>query len=213
MTRLRQRPPPQGRAPATEKAAPGDAVSTTLAPLLTDGSDQAFRRLIYDLLALSNAMLKNRSHFAAYINVTDQQFMIMSLLHESPGAAVSQIAKRINVSSQFVTLETGKLVQRGILEKRENEHDRRRVALYLTARGQDLLKDVWPLRRETNDRTFRSLTTERAFQFAETVSALLLDAKSALHELESPRWSGRKAPSLDPEPDPALYVAAEKLSR
>ena len=173
------------------------AVSTTLPSLLEAGSDKAFRKLIYDLLALSNAMLKNRRHFAAFIEVTDQQFVIMIWLHENPGAAVSQIAKRINVSSQFVTLETGKLVQRGILEKRENEHDRRSVSLFLTPWGKALLEDVWPLRREINDRTFRSLTAERAQLLGEIIGELLLDAKSALHELESPRLSGRKAPSLE----------------
>ena len=173
------------------------AVSTTLPSLLEAGSDKAFRQLIYDLLALSNAMLKNRRHFAAFIEVTDQQFVIMAWLHENPGAAVSQIAKRINVSSQFVTLETGKLVQRGILGKRENEHDRRSVSLFLTPWGKALLEDVWPLRREINDRTFRSLTAERAQLLGEIIGELLLDAKSALHELESPRLSGRKAPLLE----------------
>jgi DNA-binding MarR family transcriptional regulator len=188
----------------------GTSISTTLDAFIRTGSDQLLRRLIYDLLSLSNVMLRNRGHFAAYIGVSDQQYMIMTLLNETPGVTVSQIARQFSVTSQFVTLETGKLIARGIVEKRDNPHDRRSVALTLTPRGQALLKEVWPMRRRTNDITFRSLTPQTAVQLREMIGALLLDAKTASHELESPLQSGQRSPLLDTAPPAAKPRAAPR---
>jgi MarR family transcriptional regulator, organic hydroperoxide resistance regulator len=177
------------------------ALSTSLKSLLKDGSDKDFRRLIYNLLSLSNVMVRNREHFAAFIGVTDQQYVIMTILYETPGATVSHIANQIHVSSQFITLETGKLIKKGLVDKRPSEIDRRSVTLTLTEKGQTLLREVWPLRLRTNDLTFQSLTKERAALLDETIGKLVMGAKIALHELEAPQRSGRKAPSIEAEPD------------
>jgi MarR family transcriptional regulator, organic hydroperoxide resistance regulator len=191
-----------GSLAAPEQAAAGNAplaLSTSLKSLLKDGSDKDFRRLIYNLLSLSNVMVRNREHFAAYIGVTDQQYVIMTILYETPGATVSHIANQIHVSSQFITLETGKLIKKGLIDKRQNEIDRRSVSLSLTEQGQALLREVWPLRRRTNDLTFQSLTKEQAAILDEIVGTLVMGARIALHELEAPQRSGQKAPSIEPE--------------
>jgi MarR family transcriptional regulator, organic hydroperoxide resistance regulator len=193
---------------ASSIAAPGQdgeghaplALSTSLKSLLKDGSDKDFRRLIYNLLSLSNVMVHNRQHFAAYIGLTDQQYVIMTILYETPGATVSHIANQIHVSSQFITLETGKLIKKGLIDKRPNEIDRRSVSLTLTEKGQTLLREVWPLRLRTNDLTFQSLTKERAAILDEIVGTLVMGARIALHELEAPQRSGHKAPSIESEP-------------
>jgi MarR family transcriptional regulator, organic hydroperoxide resistance regulator len=176
------------------------AISTSLKCLIKDGSDRDFRRLIYNLLSLSNVMLHNREHFAAYIGVTHQQYVIMTILCETPGATVSHIANQIHVSSQFITLETGKLIKKGLIDKQPNESDRRSVSLSLTAKGHTLLREVWPLRLRTNDLTFQSLTKERAAILDEIIGKLVMGAKIALHELEAPQRSGQTAPSIESEP-------------
>ena len=103
---------------------PDLALSTTLESLLKDGSDRDFRQLIYNLLSLSNVVVRNREQFAAYIGMTHQQYVIMTILYENPGVTVTYIASQIHVSSQFVTLETGKLIKKGIVDKQPNEIDR-----------------------------------------------------------------------------------------
>jgi MarR family transcriptional regulator, organic hydroperoxide resistance regulator len=200
------------REQASSTAAPGQAVgggaplalSTSLKGLLKDGSDTDFRRLIYNLLSLSNVMVRNREHFAAYIGLTDQQYVIMTILYETPGATVSHIANQIHVSSQFITLETGKLIKKGLVDKRPHEIDRRSVSLSLTKQGQVLLREVWPLRRRTNDLTFQSLTKEQAAILDEIIGTLVMGARIALHELEAPQRSGQKAPSMESEPKSRL---------
>ena len=200
LAEARQGPPDASQPREAEEDGASWALSTSLKGLLKDDSDKDFRRLIYNLLSLSNVMVRNREHFAAYIGVTGQQYVIMTILYETPGATVSHIANQIHVSSQFITLETGKLIKKGLIDKRPHKIDGRSVSLSLTKQGQVLLREVWPLRRRTNDLTFQSLTKKRAAILDEIVGTLVMGARMALHELEAPHRSGQKAPSIEPKP-------------
>jgi DNA-binding MarR family transcriptional regulator len=170
-------------------------ISTSLQHFIKDGSDREFRQLLYALIRLSTLMVQNRQSFAAYIGVTDPQYTMLTLIAENPGVTVGKLAKQLNVSSQFITIEISKLINKSIVDKRPNEHDRRSMILNLTGKGKDLLREVGPLRRRTNDLMFRSLTGERAKLLKEIVDTLIADGTSALHELEAPHLRGQKAVS------------------
>jgi len=169
--------------------------TTTLKVFLKNGSDGAMRRLIYSLTSLFNQMVRNRKHFAAYIGVTEAQFLIMTIIAELETSTVGEIAQRLFVSSQFITIEVGDLVRRGIVEKLPNAADRRSMLLKLSVRGRRLLRELAPLRRMVNDTHWRSLTEERAKLLQEIVDELLADGRNALHEIEGPDFQGKKAPS------------------
>src|SRR5438874_6125053 len=169
-------------------------LSTSLEAFVKDGTDREFRNLVYALVSLAHLMVRNTKHFGDYIGVTDAQFRMMVLITEG-AVTVGSIAERMTVSSQFVTIEINKLVKKNIVAKCPNENDRRSMLLGLTPKGKALLRELGPLRRRTNDRMFQSLTEERARVLKDIVSTIVLDAKSALHELEAPHVLGRKAPS------------------
>ena len=177
---------------AKEEAFP--PLSTSLAAFVKNGSDHEFRRLIYDLIGLSNVMRRNSDQFARYIGRNNAQYHVMIIMAETPDATVSQIAQLMNVTSQFVTIEIGKLIRKGIVEKRPNASDRRSSFLDLTPKGQNLLRELGPLRRRTNDTHFRSLTEERAKILREIIETLIVDGRRALHELESPHMRNEIAP-------------------
>jgi len=161
-------------------------ISTSLGHFIKDGSDREFRQLLYALIKLSTLMVQNRQRFAACIGVTDPQYTMLTLVAENPGLTVGKLAEQLSVSSQFVTIEIGKLVKKGIVNKQPNKHDRRSVILNLTDKGKSLLREVGPLRRRTNDLMFRSLSHERAKLLKEIVDTLIADGMSALHELDAP---------------------------
>ena len=198
---LRQRPAraAQGRRTIHKDGAPGQELfpplTTSLKAFIKGGSDAALRRLIYDLTSLFNQMMRNRKSFAAYIGVTEAQLLMMTIIAESRGSTVGQVAQQLNVSSQFVTIEIGTLVKKGIVAKQTNEADRRSALLNLTAKGRRLLCELAPLRCKVNDIHWRSLTEERAQILQEIVVTLISDGKSALHELEAPELRGLRAPS------------------
>lgn len=163
--------------------------------LLRNGSDRDFRRLIYSLLRFSEMIVRHRDIYAAYIGVSGPQYHMMTIIAETPNTTVGHIAKTISVSDQFVTSEVGKLVKKAIVEKTPDPADRRSVLLNLTAKGRNLLRELGPLRRESNDLMYRSLTGERAALLQEIMDTLIADAEIALHELDAPHRRGQKAPT------------------
>jgi MarR family transcriptional regulator, organic hydroperoxide resistance regulator len=201
LTKNRKTPaPPRGSRQAREVPEKEEAfppLSTSLQPFVKGGSDREFRRLIYDLHAYHALMVRNRVQLANYIGVTDPQLIIIMMIAETPDATVGNIAQQMDVTSQFVTIEVGKLIEKNIVEKRPNEADRRSVFLNLTSKGQSLLRELGPFRRRVNDTMFRSLTEERAKILKEIIGTLILDARTSLHELDAPHRRDDRAPSAD----------------
>jgi DNA-binding MarR family transcriptional regulator len=174
-------------------------LSISIEDLLTDGSDREFRHLIYSLVGFAELIIRHRSYYGAYIGVTGPQYVMMTIIAGTECTTVSHIAEQMNVSSQFVTTEIGKLIKRNIVEKKPNEADGRSMFLTLTHKGQSLLRELGPLRRKSNDRMYRSLTRDRARTLQEIMDTLLPDAKNALHELDAPHLRSEKAPTASAE--------------
>jgi DNA-binding MarR family transcriptional regulator len=163
--------------------------------LLKDGSDREFRRLIYSLVGFAEMIVRHRNIYGAYIGVSGPQYHMMTIIAGTPNTTVGQIAKMISVSDQFVTSEIGKLVKKGIVGKTPDEADRRSMLLSLTPKGRSLLRELGPLRRESNNLMYRSLTGERARLLQDIIDTLIADAEVALYELGSPHKRGQKAPT------------------
>jgi DNA-binding MarR family transcriptional regulator len=172
-------------------------LSTSLESFADAQSERVLRKLIYSFYSLSAIVLRNREHFGAYIGVTGPQFMLMTLVADNPDSTVKHLAEQLSVSTAFVAAEIGKLIKKNILEKTPNEADGRSMLLNLTSRGRSLLRESNILRRRTNDVMFQSLTVDRAKALQETISAIVSDARRALHELESPHLRGKRSPLAD----------------
>jgi MarR family transcriptional regulator, organic hydroperoxide resistance regulator len=161
-------------------------VSTSLEAFLVNGSDRTFRELIYKVLSTSTHMLRARDRFAAHMGVSGPQYSMMVAIGEAGTATVGQIAARLHVSSPFVTAEIGKLIKRDIVERRPNDADRRSNILMLTETGKQLIRDVGPLRRMTNDMIFGSLNASQARALNRIMSLLLADSERALRDINPP---------------------------
>jgi DNA-binding MarR family transcriptional regulator len=174
-------------------------LSTSIESLLRDGTDREFRRLIYSLIGFADMIVRHRNMYAEYIGVTGLQYTMMSIIAGAPKVTVGHVARTMDVSSQFVTGEIGKLAKKNIVRKIPNETDRRSTYLSLTAKGRTLLHKLGPVRRESNNLMYRSLTGERANTLQEIIDALSADAKIALHELGAlqRRGPGRRGGSSE----------------
>lgn len=175
-------------APAGSSSPP---LTTTLKSFVKDGSDRAFRELIYSLVALSNQMARFRKLMAAHIGVSEAQAVMLRIIAERQDATVGQLAQQLQVTSQFVTIEIGGLVKRGIVEKRPNQADRRSMLLRLTAKGESLLAGLSRIMRIGNDIYYRSLTEDRAKFLQQTINALLSDSVEAYHAMSAPNLRHR----------------------
>jgi MarR family transcriptional regulator, organic hydroperoxide resistance regulator len=174
-------------------------LSTSMEAFLRDGTDRKFRHLIYSLLNFSALMIRHRECYASFIGVTGSQYSMVVIIADARLATVGHVAEQMGVASQFVTGEISKLIEKDIIEKTPNEMDRRSILLKLTPRGQRLLRELGPIRRESNDLMYGSLTADRGRALQETIDTLIEDGNSALHAFDAPYRRGKQAPSVQSE--------------
>ena len=136
------------------------SLTVTRPELLDDGSDLRFRDLVGKLIAFSGEIARIRDAIASRIGISSPQFNMLAtiarLADEAPN--VSRLARELGVSVPFVVTETGHLLRAGLIEKRADSVDRRRVNLVLSDAGVDALNAVAPFQREVNDVLFEGLS-------------------------------------------------------
>src|ERR1700712_5232496 len=113
--------------------------------LLMDGSDLAFRQLVHDIMAFGARMQENRARVAGYIGLSAQQYTILiTIAHhqDQEGFGIIQVADHLRLSGAFVTIEVNKLVEAGLVGKKPNQTDRRRVLLTILPKASALLDNL-----------------------------------------------------------------------
>jgi DNA-binding MarR family transcriptional regulator len=162
---------PAGTAPLT----------TSRAALLVDGSDRPFRELVRDLVDFSARLQQIREGIARGMGLTPPQYnVLMTLAYLGGDVTVGDLAERLRVSVPFVVSETRRLVALGLLEKRPDAVDRRRVMLVLTAKARAALKDIAPLQVSVNDVLFSTLVAGDLETLTGLTRGLLSSCEDAL---------------------------------
>src|SRR5690606_40038056 len=103
--------------------------------LLSDGSDDWLRNVIYRLAQISGRLASFRDAFGREIDLTPSQFLVLmgvAYKQGDNGVAIAPLAQHIGLAATHVTTEVGRLVRRDILFKRPSEADRRSVLVSLT---------------------------------------------------------------------------------
>ena len=162
-----------------------DARSMTVSKpeLLADGSDVAFRQLVHDVLAFGARMQETRARIAAYVGLSGQQYTILITIahHQSQdGYGIIQVAEHLRLSGAFVTIEVNKLVEAGLVRKRPNPVDRRRVLLTIMPKARDLLDKLSRIQRPSNDTIFGSLSASEFQMLGRIIPQLVEGADQSL---------------------------------
>jgi DNA-binding MarR family transcriptional regulator len=90
--------------------------------------------------------------------VTMPQLRVLVLASTRPGLNNRQVAEALGVHLSNASRTCDRLVQAGLLDRRESAEDRRRVQLSLTDSGHDLLDTVMAYRRTTFRRILQQLS-------------------------------------------------------
>ncbi len=161
--------------------------------LLAGGSDFAFREFLHNTLAFASRVHEVRNHLAQAIGLTGTAFSILiSIRHleTRQPSGVNQLAEHLHFSGAFVTIEVNKLVKAGLVAKRTNPADRRRVQLTVTPEGMHLIRSVNPIQRPVNDVLFGDLTAEEFTTLKGLMARLVITGDSALSLLNYLTQSG-----------------------
>ena len=160
--------------------------------LMVNGQDVAFRTFLHDFLAFSARVNQIRARFGEIIGITGTAYTTLISIaflqaegdDEELGVGVNRVAQHLHLSGAFVTLEVAKLVAAGLVRKRTNMKDRRRVLLTITAKGRKALNDLAPIQRPVNDALFDSLDKADFKQMKEQMAQLVSCGERALALLE-----------------------------
>ncbi|OYW35137.1 MAG: MarR family transcriptional regulator [Azorhizobium sp. 12-66-6] len=144
--------------------------------LLVDGSDREFRELVHDMLAFASAIQEVRNRLGQLIGLSGTQYTILNSIARLSAVTrelgVNQLAEHLHLSGAFVTIEVNKLVASGLVTKKTNPDDRRRVVLAITREAEKRLADLVQVQRPANDVLFGPLSAQD-FQALRAVIAKL----------------------------------------
>lgn len=132
-------------------------LTVSLPQFLADGSDLKFRELVADLFAAVAGMLALRRALAASVGLSAAEYATLLAawhLQKKGPVGINTLARQLHIAAANVTSEVGKLVTKGLLDKRPHPRDTRAVLVEVTPRGGAVLSDLTPLLRRINDRLF-----------------------------------------------------------
>ena len=177
-------PGPNSRRPAAVDSA---LLTVTRRELLVGGSDAEFRTLVHRLMSFTRCISAIRDGFGALAGITGVQYEILmwvSRLQGEEGITVGEVSAAMRQSGAFTTIETSKLVEKGLLDKAADLKDRRRVRLRVTEKARSVIESLASYQRQINDTLFASIKNNELEELSSTFRDLLPDADHAANLME-----------------------------
>ena len=162
-------------------------------------TDHRFRQFLYDFSTLGISLEIVRSYLASLLGLTSPQYNIIMVLAngDEKGLGVSEVARRLHVSTAFITAEGINLESAGLIEKLRNPNDGRGVLLHLTQLGWEQVTQIAPERQKINVHLFGSLSARDFQALSETLASLLDDFNYTVRLIKSAAPSRINLPSKD----------------
>lgn len=163
-----------------------ETLTITHPAFLPDGTDADFRVLINRLLYFSTRLLSVRDGFGSLVGLSGIQYSILmsvKALSTEDEVTVNQLADHLHLSGSFITIETGKLQNQGLLKKRRHALDGRKIVLSITREGKKVLTQLTQTQQTINDLLFVNLTAAEAKVLANVAGRLVTNVDSAMLEL------------------------------
>lgn len=98
--------------------------------------------LLYLLAASSEAASAEFHETVRKAGVRVPEWRVLACLHDEDGQMITRLAELALAEQSRLTRIIDGMVKRGLLERRDDAADRRRVRIYLTKTGKTLAKDL-----------------------------------------------------------------------
>ena len=95
------------------------------------------------LLRAREAVMQRFRPVLRGLSLTDQQGRVMRALADVEALEMMELATRCCIHPASLSRIVPKLVARGLLRRRPDRHDARRITVALTAKGRGVFWDVW----------------------------------------------------------------------
>lgn len=177
------------RGPAREpRARPAFSPPLTVShdALIADGSDVAFREALYLMVLTFSRLAACREAFGRALGLTGSQFAVLigtAYRQGREGVSIRGLAEHIALAPTHVTTEVGRLIDRGLLVKTANRHDRRGVLVRLSRPGEGAVRVVAPFVRRVNDHLFAGISHRDFAMMSAFLAKFVANSEEALHEI------------------------------
>jgi len=141
---------------------------------------------------LNHALERASMRMEATLGVTAQQRLIIRCVGKYPGMTSGQLATLLHLDPGTISTSVGRLERKGLLQRRQDLRDKRRITLGLTAEGRALDKPT-------------PGTIEHAVE-------RLLESSDATETLATRRMLDKLAELLSDEVDPSKEVTSRQTS-
>ena len=168
---------------------------TATSPILVSGkSDHSLRKLLYDFFTVSARLETVKRYLGERLGLTGPQYTIMMAVAELQGkigVSVGRVGEYLHVTGPFVTMESGKLIKKGFLERRSDLQDRRVSLLSVAPNGAQALQSLFPELQQIND-VFFDLGSRPEFErLCKTLEKLVGNSQRALALINATRGDPR----------------------
>jgi DNA-binding MarR family transcriptional regulator len=158
----------------------------SLSPALDEHED-LFRQFVHATMAFASRMQVIRKALGSAIGLSGTQYTILISIarrERKGGVGLTYISERLHFTPAFATIEINKLVAAGLVNKKENPDDRRRVLLSITPRARQLLRSLKSLQGPANNLLFEGLTPGDLDSLRDKMEQLANNANRALQFIE-----------------------------
>lgn len=155
--------------------------------ILREGSDEHFRETIYMMVQSTGRLLTCREAFARTLSLTPSQFAVLmgvAYRQEETGVTIRVLADHISLAATHVTTEVGRLVRKGLLEKKTNASDRRSVLIMLTDLGHGEIDRIEPFVRSVNDLLFQNIPAHHLEIARDVAHTIVVNSELAMVEIK-----------------------------
>lgn len=121
--------------------------------------------------------MRERAHFAKATGLSMPQFGILMQLHYRGNCAVGDIGERFDITNAAASQLVDKLVQSGLIQRKEDPSDRRAKLLNLTDKGNKLIQQGIEERYRWVDELAGKLTSEERAKVNEALQIMTQTAK------------------------------------
>ena len=110
--------------------------------------------------------------------VSVPKWRVLAVLYARPGAAMTELADLTTIDRTTLTRTVDRMARHGLVGRRADSRDRRRVRLYLRGAGRSTFARALPPVLEQNVRSTRGIPARALAQFRRTLSRIIrnLDA-------------------------------------
>ena len=106
------------------------------------------------------------------------EFAVMELLYNKGEQPINRIQERILIANSSTTYILDKLQQKGYIDRKRDENDKRSMKAALTEEGYKLIEEIFPEHSELLASLFSDLSDEELSSFRETLKKISAKAHS-----------------------------------